>query len=276
MTTRSGACSSIWRQDVLHVRFAVYVALVVADAEPFRPHLDLLGRFLARNVQRFQAVCAQRDLQAQRRFADARLAAQQDHRAPDQSPAEHPVHLGAGEVEPPLLALLYFPDALGFRPGPVACQSGYGRGVLAGDHFLREGVPCSARRAVPSHFGASNPHSLQKYAFLILAMSFQLSVKDSYSRGIVPPKAKFFLSPVRFRAVAWRLVRGGPTDRLPVRAPDCTRSVSEAGCVRYPGMRPARIVRKPYVSPRAALRFAVGHARKTRESPAPGYLMKNR
>ena len=139
-------------QDVLHVRLAVYVALVVADAEPLRPHLDLLGRFLARNVQRFQAVCAQRDLQAQRRFADAQLAAQQDHRAPDQSPAEHPVHLGAGEVEPPLLALLYFPDALGFRPGPVACQSGYGRGVLAGDHFLREGVPRPARRTVPEPF----------------------------------------------------------------------------------------------------------------------------
>lgn len=128
----------------------------------------------------------------------------------------------------------------------------------------------------PSHFGASNPHSLQKYAFLILAMSFQLSVKDSDSRGIVPPKAKFFLSPVRFRAVAWRLVRGGPTDRLPVRAPDCTRSVSEAGCVRYPGCvlhgssaNRAYLRARPSGSQSAMLR-------RLAESPAPGYLMKNR
>ena len=59
--------------------------------------------------------------------------------------------------------------------------------------------------------------------------------------------------------------RSGRTDRSfagscaglrPVRLRSRMRPVS--------GMRPARIVRKPCVSPRAALRFAVGHAQKTR------------
>ena len=44
------------RHDVFQQRFGIDQAFVVPDAEAGRTHLDLFGRLLARDIERFQSV----------------------------------------------------------------------------------------------------------------------------------------------------------------------------------------------------------------------------
>ena len=90
--------------DELDVRFGKDAQIRARDAEPRGAQLDLPGRFLARNVQDpviLPEIFA--DLQQDRRFADARIAADQDQRALDQPAAEHAVELGKARVVPLLV-----------------------------------------------------------------------------------------------------------------------------------------------------------------------------
>ena len=64
----------------------------VDQAQPLRAHRDLLDGFFPGDVQR--ALCAAdrgHRLQQQRRLADARVAAEQDHRPGYQAAAEHAI-----------------------------------------------------------------------------------------------------------------------------------------------------------------------------------------
>ncbi len=81
--------------DGLHLDRSQQVEPFACDTQAFGAHLDLLDRLFARDVQHRPGIPGDvaRDLQEQRGFADARLTADQDQRARDQSPAEHAVHL---------------------------------------------------------------------------------------------------------------------------------------------------------------------------------------
>ncbi len=66
----------------------------VDEAEPHRAERDLLGRFLPGHVQRLLRGADRRHrLQEQRRLADARIAAEQDHASRHETAAQHAVEL---------------------------------------------------------------------------------------------------------------------------------------------------------------------------------------
>ena len=150
--------------DVFEVRLAVNVTRFVHDTDPFGPHLDLVRGLLARYVQRFQPGGFQRELQAQRRFADARFAAQQDDRALHQAAAQHAIHLAVGQVG----ARESLPFDLVHRPGAVAaarrCERGRARRFLADDLFDQR-IPLAARRAFADPFGRLVPATAAEKRF---------------------------------------------------------------------------------------------------------------
>ena len=90
----------------LQIRFGGQVDLVVGAAGAFGPQPDLAGRLLARQIQRAPAGLrpAMRDLEQQRRLADARIACEQRHRAWDQTSAENTVQFTDPGVEMPGVA----------------------------------------------------------------------------------------------------------------------------------------------------------------------------
>ena len=85
--------------DVLQLRLGIYDALLVGYAQTRGAHLDLLGRLLARDVERPEAVVAERHLQRQRGLAYARLAAKKDQRSRHQTAAQYAVQLAYARVD---------------------------------------------------------------------------------------------------------------------------------------------------------------------------------
>ena len=142
-------------QDVLEVRFAVNVTFVVADPDPFGPHFYLMRRLLARDVKRFDPARFQCELQAECRFTDARLAAQQDHRALHEAAAQHAVHLAVAQVGAGVL----LPLDLAYRLRAVPFTGGGERGLrrLFLYRFFDKGIPFPARGALADPFGRLVP-----------------------------------------------------------------------------------------------------------------------
>ena len=88
-------------QRHLQIGFGGQVDLVVRAAGAFGAHPDLARRLLTRQIQRALAGLrpAVRDLQQQRRLADAGIAREQRHRPGDQPAAQHPVQFADAGVE---------------------------------------------------------------------------------------------------------------------------------------------------------------------------------
>ncbi len=82
------------RLDFRESGFRQHLHMFSFDIEPLRAQRDLLRRFLARHIDDLASGAdgGQR-LQQQRRLADARITADQDHRARHQPAAEHTVEL---------------------------------------------------------------------------------------------------------------------------------------------------------------------------------------
>jgi len=156
------------RHDVFEQRLGVDQAVVVADADARGAHLDLLGRLLARDVERLERVGRQGNLQREGRLADAGLAAQQYERAGDQSAAQHAVHLAVAQVDAPVVALADVADPLRARGGEPAGQRRGGRRALAGDELLGEGVPFAARGAAAEPLRGFEAAILAEVCFLDL------------------------------------------------------------------------------------------------------------
>ena len=140
--------------DVFEQRFGIDQTFVVADADASRAHLDLLGRLLARNIERLESVRRQRELQRKGRFADSRLSAQQNQRPRHHAAAQYAVHLAVAEVHAAVFALADVAYALGLGCGQGACDIGRHRAAFAGDDLLGEGVPFAARGTAAQPFGS--------------------------------------------------------------------------------------------------------------------------
>ena len=69
------------------------------DIQAFGPHLDLLNRFFAGDIEhRPDVLCDRaRYLEQQRRFADAWFTADQNERTRDQTAAQHAIHLAIAD-----------------------------------------------------------------------------------------------------------------------------------------------------------------------------------
>ena len=78
--------------DPLHIRLAQHVQML-RQRQPIGPQLRLAGRFFAGNIQHLQPCMASEcdSLQQQRRFADARIAADKNERSRHDPAAEHAV-----------------------------------------------------------------------------------------------------------------------------------------------------------------------------------------
>ena len=74
----------------------------IAEPEPDRAQPDLLGRFLARDIDDLVPFArkARGDLEQQRRLADAGIAADQHRRAGDDAAADRPVEFGNSARQP--------------------------------------------------------------------------------------------------------------------------------------------------------------------------------
>jgi hypothetical protein len=83
-------------------------------------HAHLLRALLARNVERAQTRAAQRDLQAQRGLADARLAADEHQRTRHHAAAQDPVHLPQSEGNARILRIVDLAQPL--RTAIAACK----------------------------------------------------------------------------------------------------------------------------------------------------------
>ena len=143
--------------DIFEQRLGIDQAFVVADSDPPRAHLDLLGRLLARDIERFQPVRRQCDLQREGRLADARLPAHEDQRPRHHPAAQHTVHLAVAHVYAAVFAFADVAYALGFRRGQRPCGIGRHGTAFTGYDLLRKGVPLAARGAAPQPFGGFEP-----------------------------------------------------------------------------------------------------------------------
>lgn len=161
-------------QNIFQQSFGIDQTPFVADAQTQGPHLDLLGRLFARNIEGFQAVVRQGDLQAEGRFADTRLAAEQ--------------HEGAGHEPPPNTRFTSrFPRSMRRCSlswmSAIRCGRALGRlATVAGPPPLSRAITSSVNvfhspqeGQRPNHLGASKPQLRQKNAFLTFAMSYRFS-----------------------------------------------------------------------------------------------------
>ena len=109
------------------------------------PRLDLLDCLFPGYIQaRSGGTDPRGDLEQQRRFADARIATDQDRRAGDETAATDPVELRNAGDSPRRVALDGGRNGTVFQP-LAAVRNGFGAGRRRG--FLDHGVPCAAALA---------------------------------------------------------------------------------------------------------------------------------
>ena len=139
--------------DVLDIRFRHEAEIAGDRADTLRPQLDLLEALLTGDIEDgFSVICRQitRDLEEDRRFSDARVTAEQYHRAYDDTTAEYTVELlEAGRDT----VLLFEGDLIDtdrtlpwWTRAGVSTEAG-SRGCFY-DRFLHEGIPRAAARAL--------------------------------------------------------------------------------------------------------------------------------
>ena len=87
---------------------------VLMRIDAARPHGDLRNRFFTRRIQHLEAILRDtgQRLRQQRRFANARIAAEQDERASNQSATEHAIEFADGRRD---AAVAHFGDHIGYR-----------------------------------------------------------------------------------------------------------------------------------------------------------------
>ena len=179
--------------DIFEQRLGIDQAFVVADSDPPRAHLDLLGRLFARNIEGFQAVVRQGDLQAEGRFADTRLAAEQHEGAGHEPSAQHAVHLPVSQVDAAVFAFVDVGDSLRTGFGQVG-DSRRSAAAFTGDHLFGECVPFPAGGAASQPFGGFEAAVAAEECFLDLCHVV------SFFRGVpmLPRRASAFLVIIPF------------------------------------------------------------------------------
>ena len=160
MTTTSGFSAPIGRDDRLELHFGEQRHRRVDEPEPLRAQRDLLDRFLAGDVERrLRGADRRHRLQQQRRLADARIAAEQDHAARDEPAAQHAVELlDAGRKA---RRLAWRRRCASGAPAPVLPATLWkrvGAGVAIVSTSVFHAPQCGHW---PCHFGLWPPHSVQ-------------------------------------------------------------------------------------------------------------------
>ena len=145
-------------QNALHIVFRQHIQLVLRDADAAGAHLDLPRAFLTADVQHPAALAqTARHLQQQRAFADARVAAQQNGAAGDQTAAQHPVQFFVAGGGAGLLPVFYLAEGhdLAFAGRLVfgGFFGGFAGSRSRGAAALLESVPFSAVRAAAQPTG---------------------------------------------------------------------------------------------------------------------------
>ena len=134
--------------------------------EPARAQADLRKRFLARNVKRIEpAFDGGEHLQQQRRFTDARIAADQDHRARHDAASEHAIHFRQPRGHARRVVCADFVQAL--DPHLTRDRSPARRRTRLGDGFDQR-VPGPAFGALPGPFGGLPPAGLADIPNVVL------------------------------------------------------------------------------------------------------------
>ena len=144
--------------DGFDAGFGHDLELVLGKAQTPGAHGHLLLRLLAGDVQRRHADGdVAQGLQQDRRFADPRVATDQDHGAIDQATAQHTVELGAagGEARDLLDADLSQGLDLRLLPRPAGAARAGGCGAAALDHGFDQRVPGATLATLASPFRKS-------------------------------------------------------------------------------------------------------------------------
>ena len=180
-------------QNIFQQSFGIDQTPFVADAQTQGPHLDLLGRLFARNIEGFQAVVRQGDLQAEGRFADTRLAAEQHEGAGHEPSAQHAVHLPVSQVDAAVFAFVDVGDSLRTGFGQVG-DSRRSAAAFTGDHLFGECVPFPAGGAASQPFGGFEAAVAAEECFLDLCHVV------SFFQGVpmLPRRASAFLVIIPF------------------------------------------------------------------------------
>ena len=201
-----------------------HIKVAARDLEPLGAHLELVRRFLAGYIQDLgKAAELTADLQHQRRFADARRAADEHQRALDGSPAEHTVQLAHTGRKAQLLLGLQLGDRMRLAArerlsAPLPCRRRLRRGLL------HDGIPCAAGRAAPrplcglvAALGAVKYgfclHGVSPFLFLMLPLAHRRVPRESRRRRSQPtcadsPSRRALRPPPR-----WRESRTRPAPR---------------------------------------------------------------
>ena len=157
MMTRCGAVACLQRrEDDLDIGLGGQLHVGAAEAEPLRAEPDLGHRLFARDVDDALAALGQRrrGLQQERRFADARVAADQHGRAHDEAAAGDPVELAdaGGDARRAISVSPASGTSATGRPAGGGRSSGPAPTPRI-DHLLDDGVPLAAAlaAALPAH-----------------------------------------------------------------------------------------------------------------------------
>ena len=238
------------RHDVAHRGGGGELHRRVAEPQPLGAQPHLVDRLLARDVGAGGVLLGERrrDLQQQRRLADAGIAADQQRRADHQAAAADAVELDdaalvarrlrrrageAGELERAALAA---------ARQPAAGRAGRGR------RFLGDGVPFAAALAAAAPLGRDGAARLADEALERPGHSVQLALAEAPAVAVQPAR----LVPV-VRVAAQRLhLRPGPTGSLSARASAAASPSSRAPTQWKKPTRPAERAAKPAPAGRRA------------------------
>jgi hypothetical protein len=141
-------------QDAFEVDLGQQLERGGVEVQPARAQRDLLARFLAADVERRRARRQVRQrLQQQRRFADARVAADQHHAAGHQPAAQHAVEFLDAGGRARLLARADLGQHAQLAGAAHVGQGGEARGRRGFGDGLDQRVPGTAAGALPLPLG---------------------------------------------------------------------------------------------------------------------------
>ncbi len=140
------------RHDVLEIRFRAELHRALCKAQTARAHADLSDRLFAGDIDNVCAPGSERrhGLQKKRRLADAGVAADQQHRARNETAAAHAVEFGnAGDEARRVGRFARHRDEFDVSPLLAAAFCGPARDAGAFGDFLDDRVPLAAGFAPP-------------------------------------------------------------------------------------------------------------------------------
>ena len=101
-------------KDGLCARLRIEIAILILDANPIRPHFDLLDAFLPRYIEYLERLKGESNLKEQGGLPYPWLPSDEDDRAGHDSPSQYPIEFGIIGDEPRQFIFLNFIELDGF------------------------------------------------------------------------------------------------------------------------------------------------------------------